>query len=192
MHTEDDRPVATDELPVDPDLGADEQPRGRARAGRLGRDTRRAIRSRADILLVVGAGGALGAAARYGAGQLWPWRPGEFPWATFVVNVSGCFALGLLMVFLVEVWAGSRYLRPFLGVGLLGGYTTFSTLALETRDLLTSGHQQTAGLYLAGSLAAGLFGVWLGVLGGRLALAGAAHLGRRRTPHPPSTLRRPP
>lgn len=141
---------------------------------------RRAVGSRWDILLAVSAGGALGAAARWGMEQALPLAGEAFPWATFLVNVSGCFALGLLMVFVVDVWSSSRYLRPFLGVGLLGGYTTFSTYALETRSLLATGRQDVAGLYLFGSLAAGLAAVWLGIVGGRLTLLGAATVRRRR------------
>jgi CrcB protein len=160
--------------------------RGRARAKHLSRRTRRVLRSRWDILVVVAAGGALGAAARYGLGLAWPHRPGQFPAATFTVNVTGCLALGLLMVFVVEMWSGSRYLRPFLGVGVLGGYTTFSTYALETRDLLVAGHQQTAGTYLLGSLVAGLVAVWVGILTGRLALAIASRrAGTRARGKPP-------
>lgn len=182
-------------LPVDPDLAPAEQLRGRARARHLRRRTGAAVRSRWDILLVIAAGGALGAGARYGLGVAWPHRPGQFPWATFTVNVTGCLALGVLMVFVTDVWSASRYLRPFLGVGLLGGYTTFSTYALETRDLVAGGHQQTAGAYLLASLAAGLGAVWVGILTGRLTLSGATRLARRRArgrppesaPPPPGT-----
>ena len=73
-----------------------------------------------------------------------------FPWATFIENVSGGFLLGVLMVFLLDVWLPHRYLRPFLGVGVLGGYTTFSTYMLESRDLLAGGRAATAFAYLAG------------------------------------------
>jgi len=131
-----------------------------------------------DVPLVVAAGGALGSLARWGAGRLLLWSGEGFPWATFAVNLSGGFALGLLMVFLLEVWPPHRYLRPFLGVGLLGGYTTFSTFMLESRDLLATGRAATAFGYLAATLLAGLAAVWLGVVCGRL----VADLDRRRAP----------
>ena len=99
------------------------------------------VRSRSDILLVVAAGGALGSLGRWGVGHLLPWTVDRFPWATFLENVSGAFALGILMVLLLDLWPPNRYARPFLGVGVLGGYTTFSTYALEIRDLLAAGRR---------------------------------------------------
>jgi PII-like signaling protein len=68
-----------------------------------------------------------------------PTRPGEFPWATFLTNTSGCLALGALMVYVLGVCPPGRYLRPFLGVGFLGGYTTFSTYTVELLDLTRGG-----------------------------------------------------
>ena len=134
----------------------------------LGRRVRRVVRTRWDLLLVVAAGGALGAAGRFGAAKALPSAPDEFPWSTFLVNATGCLLLGLLMVCALDVWPTSRYLRPFLGIGLLGGFTTFSTYALETRNLVAEHQQQLAGVYLVGSVAAGLTAVWLGVAVGRL------------------------
>lgn len=84
------------------------------------------------------------------------------------------------MVFLLDVWPPHRYLRPFLGVGLLGGYTTFSTYMLESRDLLVGGHEATPVAYLAGSLAAGLVAVWVGILSARAAVRLAQRRRRRR------------
>ncbi len=121
------------------------------------------VRSRSDILLVVAAGGALGSLGRWGVGHLLPWTVDRFPWATFLENVSGAFALGILMVLLLDLWPPNRYARPFLGVGVLGGYTTFSTYALEIRDLLAAGRPVTAMTYLFVSLVAGLLAVWLGM-----------------------------
>lgn len=134
----------------------------------LSRRVRRVVRTRWDLLLVVAAGGALGAAGRFGAAKALPSAPDEFPWSTFLVNATGCLLLGLLMVCALDVWPTSRYLRPFLGIGLLGGFTTFSTYALETRNLVAEHQQQLAGVYLVGSVAAGLTAVWLGVAVGRL------------------------
>ena len=120
------------------------------------RPRRSFLRSRWDILLVISMGGALGSLARWGVGELLPWSGEDFPWATFIENVSGGFLLGILMVLLLDVLPPRRYLRPFLGVGLLGGYTTFSTYMLEARELLYSGHVVTAVAYLGGSLLVGL------------------------------------
>lgn len=134
------------------------------------------LRAQWDVLVVISAGGALGSLARWGVGELVPWRGEGFPWATFVENVTGGLALGVLMVLVLDVWPGRRYLRPFLGVGLLGGYTTFSAYMLETRDLLSGGQVSTAFAYLGGSLVAGLLAVALGLVLGRAA-AGALRVG---------------
>ncbi|GAB3254951.1 fluoride efflux transporter FluC [Nocardioides dilutus] len=136
------------------------------------------LRSRWDVLLVVAAGGALGSLGRWGVGEVVPWSGDGFPWATFIENISGGLALGVLIVFLLDVWPPHRYLRPFLGVGLLGGYTTFSAYMLESRDLLAGGEAATAFAYLGGSLVAGLTAVWLGIASAR-AGAGLAKRGRR-------------
>jgi CrcB protein len=136
------------------------------------------VRSRWDVLLAIGAGGALGSLARYGIGELASWPGRGFPWATFVENVSGSLALGGLVVLLLEVWPPHRHLRPFLGVGLLGGYTTFSTYMLETRELLAGGQPAVAFGYLSGTLVAGIVAVWLGILAVRLAVR--SRPGRRR------------
>lgn len=72
------------------------------------------------------------------------------------------------MVFVLDVWPSQRYVRPFLGVGLLGGYTTFSTYMLDARLLLGEGQVLTAFAYLGGSLLAGLLAVWAGIASARL------------------------
>jgi CrcB protein len=167
-------------MPIDPDVEEAGRLRGRARARHLGGQARSAIVARWDILAFVAAGGSLGAAARYGVGLAVPHTSREFPWATFLINVTGCFALGLLMVLALEVWTSSRYIRPFFGVGLLGGYTTFSTYVLETRELLVAGQQDLAAGYLLGSLVAGLTAVWLGMVSARLLLLVTGGLRRHR------------
>jgi CrcB protein len=119
--------------------------------------------SRWDVLLVIAAGGALGSVARWGLGEAFADAVGSFPRATFVENVGGCFLLGVLMVFVVDVWPPSRYVRPFLGVGVLGGFTTFSTYLLDTRSLIDAHHGALASTYLFGTLAVGLLAVWAGI-----------------------------
>ncbi|GAA4678250.1 fluoride efflux transporter FluC [Phytohabitans rumicis] len=111
-----------------------------------------------DVLAAVAAGGALGAAARYGVGLAWP----HFL-ATLVVNVTGCLLIGAL----AELSPPHRLARPFLGTGVLGGYTTFSTYAVETRTLLADGRPWTAAAYVVGTLIAALAAVQLGILGVR-------------------------
>lgn len=103
-------------------------------------------------LLVVSVGGALGALLRLGAESASP--DSLFPWPTLVVNVLGAFLLGLLPA--LAVVRHSRRVALAVGPGLLGGFTTVSAWAGETRDLADSGHTGLAGLYLAVTLAAGL------------------------------------
>ncbi|MDV3221818.1 fluoride efflux transporter CrcB [Intrasporangium sp.] len=122
------------------------------------------VRDRLDVLAVIALGGAVGAAARYAAGQAWPSTPGEVPWATFAVNVIGSFLLGLLMVYVTDVWPPRRYVRPFLGVGVLGGFTTFSTYALDTRALLEEGRVGAAGVYVLATLVLAVGGVLVGAI----------------------------
>jgi CrcB protein len=164
---------------------------GRARARFLWRRSRHVLANRWDVLAVIAAGGALGSLARWQLSRLMPHQAAAFPWATFDTNVSGCLLLGVLMVFVLDVWPPSRYLRPFLGVGVLGGFTTFSTYMLDARGLLASGHTATAGAYLFGSLVAGLAAVWIGVTLARLAIrasrsirAARARPGGARRPSP--------
>jgi fluoride exporter len=115
------------------------------------------------VLAVISAGGALGALARYGLGTAFQAPTGGFPWATFAVNVTGCLLIGVLMVLVTDVWTGRRHLRPFLGVGVLGGYTTFSTYIVDIQRLVAAGAAPTALAYLAGTLAAALAATWLAV-----------------------------
>jgi fluoride exporter len=121
-------------------------------------------------LLLVAAGGALGSAARYGVGRLvGPQLAGVVPWQTFIVNATGSFLIGLLLVAAARRgWPG--WWRPFLAVGILGGYTTFSTFALETVELALRGSYVTASGYALGSLAVGLAAAAAGISLGRAVL----------------------
>lgn len=126
------------------------------------------LREHRDLLAPIAAGGALGSLARWGLTTLLPGSPQEstLPWATLIANVSGCLLLGLLMAFVLGPWSRTRYLRPFLGVGVLGGYTTFSTYELETFTLAAYAPAQAL-LYLLGSVVAGIGATWLGLTLGR-------------------------
>jgi fluoride exporter len=84
-------------------------------------------------MAVIGVGGAAGSAVRYGLSQLWPARPGEVPWVTLGINLLGSLLLGMLIVAVTDIWRPHHLLRPALGTGVLGGFTTFSTFAVELR-----------------------------------------------------------
>lgn len=138
---------------------------------RLPRGRSALTRGRWPVVGAVAAGGAVGACGRYGAARLWPQAPGAFPWTTFWVNVTGCAAIGALMVLIAEVWTAHRLARPFLGTGVLGGYTTFSTYAVETRRLIDAHQAGTAAAYAAATAAAALGAVWATAWGTRGLLA---------------------
>lgn len=126
------------------------------------------VREHADLLPWIALGGAAGSLARWGVDQAVAGT--TYPWATFLINVSGCLLIGVLMAFVLDVWAHRRYLRPLLGVGFLGGFTTFSTFLLETRDLATSSHALLAIVYVVASISAGFVAALAGLAGGRLAI----------------------
>ena len=113
-------------------------------------------------LLLVMIGGAAGAGLRYGAGRYASAFGGgdPFPWATLFVNLAGSLLIGLLAGLLLDVGTGAvaahRPLWLLLGVGVLGGFTTFSALSLEVFTLIGRGQPALAFLYAAGSLVAGL------------------------------------
>lgn len=115
------------------------------------------------VLVAIAVGGVIGALARYGLAEAFPHDPGQFAWSTFSANVSGCLLIGVLMTMISHVWTKSRLVRPFLGVGVLGGYTTFSTYAVEIEEAVSAGAARTALLYLAGTLIAAMLAVWAGV-----------------------------
>jgi CrcB protein len=130
------------------------------------------------VLGVIALGGGLGALAGYGVAQALPTLPGRFPWGTFVINVLGCFLIGMLMVLITEVWTAHRLVRSFFGVGVLGGFTTFSTYVVDTRGLLQPGTVGLAFGYLGGTLLAAMLAVLTGVWATRLVTRAT------RTPQP--------
>ena len=162
-------------LPVDPDLSAtSSDPKPPVGA---------VLRGRNDILLAIAVGGALGSLARWSLAEALPHGPRDFVWSTFTANVSGALALGLLMALMVDVLANTRLIRPFLGVGVLGGYTTFSTYMLDARTLLAEGRPWVALAYVAATLVTGLLAVWVGVVVGRSAIRLATRRSARRHAH---------
>lgn len=102
------------------------------------------------------AGGAAGALARAALAKALPHEPGEWPWATFAVNVAGALVLAWLTTRLTEMVAPTRYWRFLLGTGFCGALTTFSTFQVETIDLLRYGSSGLAFAYATASVAVGM------------------------------------
>jgi CrcB protein len=118
--------------------------------------------------VAIAVAGAIGALARYGLeGFVSRRAPSAFPWGTFLVNVSGAFALGFLFTVTTERLRVTPWLRAAVTIGLLGAYTTFSTLSFETYRLLEDRALGLAAANAFGSLAAGLLAVYAGVVAGR-------------------------
>ncbi len=115
------------------------------------------------------AGAVVGAPLRYFIGTRFAGAEGGFPWATFTINVTGCFAIGLLLGLTEERGLLSREARLLLVTGLLGSYTTFSAFGWETLDLLRSEEVLLAALYAAGSVALGILATFAGAAIARLA-----------------------
>lgn len=107
------------------------------------------------------AGGAVGTLARAGLGELAASDPARWPWPTFTANIVGAFLLGVFVTRLLERLPVSSYRRPFLGTGICGGLTTFSTMQVETLRMLEHGHYRLAVAYTVASVAAGLVAVYL-------------------------------
>lgn len=120
------------------------------------------------VLGAIALGGALGGPARYGVAQVVHVTAGTFPWATFWTNVSGSFALGVVLTLVLERFPPTRYVRPFFATGFLGAYTTYSTFAVEADVLVKDGHAAIAVTYALASLVAGFVAVWAGIWVGRL------------------------
>lgn len=144
--------------PIDPDLAVPAQ--------------RREIdRSHLAVLAAVAFGGGIGATARHAASVVWHNDLDAFPLTTLLVNVLGCALIGVLMAVLTEARRAPRLARPFLGTGVLGGFTTFSTWALELQTLVEHGQARTALAYLLVTLAAAMAAVWTAAAATRRLLA---------------------
>ena len=123
---------------------------------------------------MVFAGGGAGAVLRYQLGRsmtqwLGPAAVSAFPWATLAANVLGSLAMGLLAGWLARFGAGGEHWRLIVGVGLLGGFTTFSAFSLELMLLIERGQAGSAVAYAAISVLAGLTGLYIGLIAMRLA-----------------------
>ncbi|GAA4850157.1 hypothetical protein GCM10023201_48160 [Actinomycetospora corticicola] len=122
------------------------------------------LRGQGAAVAAVALGGALGALARWGLGLAFPAPHGAFPTTTLLINVVGCLLMGVLVVHVAEVRTAHPIVRPFLGVGVLGGFTTFSTFAVDAQTLLATGHLGTALGYLAATVLGSVGGAWLGLV----------------------------
>ncbi len=125
-------------------------------------------------LAAIAVGGAFGTLARYGVERAVPAPASGFPWATWTVNVVGSFVLGAAVTLVVERWPGDRYLRPLVAVGFCGGFTTFSTLAVEVDQRIQHGRMALAVVYLVLTLVAGLGAALAGITAARGRLLPAA------------------
>jgi CrcB protein len=121
------------------------------------------------VLLVIALGGALGTLARFLLDTTFVQGSGHLPTVTLVINLSGSLAIGLLVPVIERSAPHHPLLRPFLIVGLLGGWTTYSALAVSAITLAQDGHATTSVLYLAATLVGGTALVVIGhALGRRL------------------------
>jgi CrcB protein len=117
--------------------------------------------------LLAALGGALGALARWAIGTALPVPAGGWPWATLLVNLTGCLLIGLLLALLAARWPAAHGARTFLGTGVLGGYTTWSAFAVEVVRLVDDGAAGLAVGYVVASVVGGVLAVALGVGAGR-------------------------
>ncbi len=123
------------------------------------------------IILAIGIGGGLGSILRYAVSLLVFERSGAgFPWNTLIVNVSGSFVIGIIMQLAQTKTDFSPLLRAFIAIGILGGYTTFSTFSYDAFVLASEGSRAAALLYAAGSVVFGIGAAFAGIALTRMAL----------------------
>ena len=135
--------------PIDPDA-----------PGAAGPASRRA-------LAAVALGGTMGTLSRYGVSRAIPTAPGSIPWSIFGVNVLGSLALGFVLQLILERWPTDEFIRPFVAVGFIGSFTTFSTVMVDTDLLVRDGHSGIAAVYVALSVVAGLVAAFAGIASAR-------------------------
>ncbi len=122
------------------------------------------------IAAVVAAGGVLGSLARWAIVIAIPWHPPSLPTATLVVNLLGCLLIGVLLTWWTEGIPPAWWVRPFAAVGIVGGFTTFSTVGVEGGRRVDAGALGMAVTYTLGSVILGLLLVHIGSYGARRAL----------------------
>ena len=114
------------------------------------------------ILGLVALGGVIGAVARALIEAAWPHNPDTIGWATLIINVTGCLFIGALLGAIGRYRPEQELIRPFLGVGVLGGYTTFSTHIVEVLQMIEHGQPELGFAYLALQLVSGIIAVAVG------------------------------
>lgn len=116
-------------------------------------------------IIVVGAGGFIGAVARYLlSGLIHRNLDSSFPWGTFTVNIVGCFLIGCLLHLVENRLVVSDQMRLFLGIGILGAFTTFATFSQEIIDLMRSGQNWLALANVLFSVGLGVLALWVGYM----------------------------
>ena len=130
-----------------------------------------------SLVAAVAIGGVAGAEARYGLQAALPHDSAQWPWATLLINISGCLLIGVLMVVVTELVDAHPLIRPLLGVGVLGGYTTFSTAMVDVQQMALAGHEGAALGYMLATVTAAVAAAFAGVT---LTRAAAALWLRRR------------
>lgn len=126
-------------------------------------DHRRKLPERPVRLLAIALGGSLGTLARYGVNRALAGPALGFPWPTLTVNLVGSFLLGVLVTAVVERWPPTRFVRPLLAIGFCGGFTTFSTMAVESVQRTQHGRAGLAAVYLLVSVVGGVAAAALGI-----------------------------
>ncbi|AEA22851.1 fluoride efflux transporter CrcB [Pseudonocardia benzenivorans] len=121
------------------------------------------LRGQARAFGAVAVGGAIGAIGRWAVGLAIPTPPGSFPWATFGINVLGCFLIGVVVVAVTELTDPHPLARPFLATGILGGFTTFSTYSVDAQHLVAAHRIGSAFGYLGLTLVAAVIAAWAGL-----------------------------
>lgn len=114
-----------------------------------------------SILLVM-SGGAIGAGLRFGLSQALPYSGQGWPWSTFVANILGGLAMGILAAWVLRGDSSAEPLRLFVGVGVLGGFTTFSAFSLEMARMIEQGHTGLAAGYAVASVLLALAALFAG------------------------------
>jgi CrcB protein len=122
---------------------------------------------RLSVVMAVFVGGCAGGLGRYAVTRAWPTSAYAFPWSTFVVNVAGAFALAVLLVVVTRRRPSLTYLRPLLGTGFCGAWTTFSAVVASSDQLVAHGRVSTGVGYVLASTVAGLSAALLGLATGR-------------------------
>ena len=116
-----------------------------------------------NTIIAVAVGGAIGSVLRHGVNHAAArWIGVGFPWGTFIVNVAGCFAMGIAAGWFLQKTGPAPEWRAFVATGVLGGFTTFSAFSLDFAQLLEQGYLARAALYFGATILLAFLGFFLG------------------------------